>query len=130
MSKLYYYTVLLTFLLTQSCQKENTNTTPEETITGKFWYLDKKTVGQQSYSYNGSSTFSFLLTRSTKAYRDSDGIEGTYTIAEQLPTTELNIESSRRLIDAYQVSLLEKDQLILTYTKNNLLYTFYFSTRR
>jgi hypothetical protein len=130
MKRFYFCIAILFLFVTQSCQKEIEYETPEDKLTGKFWYLEKKTVGQQSYNYSGATTFSFLLTKSTKAYRDSDGIEGNYTISEQLPTTELRIQSGNRQIDAYLVSLLEKDQIVLTYTKNNLLHTFYFSTRR
>ena len=111
------------------CQKETTYKTAEDKLTDKVWYLEKKAVGQQQYIYNNVSTFSFRLTRVTRNYRDSDGIEGTYTISEQPSLIVLNVTSTNRQIDSYQVTLLEKDHSILEYTKNNILNTLYFSTR-
>lgn len=120
---------ILAATLLGGCQKETTYKTAEDKLTDKVWYLEKKTVGQQQYVYNSVSTFSFRLTRVTRNYRDSDGIEGTYTISEQPSLMVLNVTSTNRQIDSYQVSLLEKDHSILAYTKNNILNTLYFSTR-
>lgn len=112
------------------CQKQTAYQTAEDKLTDKVWYLEKKTIGQQTYNYTGTATFSFRLTKSSRRYTDSDGIEGTYTITEQPSSVLLKIVSGTRQIDAYQVTLIEKDYSILEYTKNNLLNTFYFSTRR
>lgn len=112
------------------CQKETNYATAEDKLANKDWYLEKKTVGQQAFTYSGVSTFSFRLSSNNKSYSDSDGITGGYTITEQPSMISLNISAGSRQIEAYKISLLEKDYAILEYTKNNLLNTFYFSTRR
>jgi len=111
------------------CQKEINYETAEEKLADKTWYLEKKSVGQQAFTYAAVSTFSFRLSKNLKKYSDSDGIEGTYTLTEQAPITILTISSPTRQIEAYQLTLLEKEYAILEYTKNNVLHTFYFATR-
>ena len=120
---------VLLAMLVGSCQKELTYQTAEDKLADKVWFLEKKTVGQQQYLYNSVSTFSFRLTKTMRSYRDSDGINGTYTITEQPRQIVLKVSASNRVIDSYQVTLLEKNHSILEYTKNNILNTLYFSTR-
>ena len=112
------------------CQKEINYTTAEDKLANKVWYLEKKTIGQQIYTYRGASTFSFRLTSSNRSYGDSDGIAGSYTITEQPSLIALNITAGNRQIEAYKITLLEKEYAILEHTKNNVLNTFYFATRR
>jgi hypothetical protein len=112
------------------CQKETTYTTAEDKLANKVWHLEKKTVGQQVFTYRGVSTFSFRLTSSNQSYGDSDGIAGSYSITEQPSLIALNINAGNRQIEAYKITLLEKEYAILEHTKNNVLNTFYFATRR
>lgn len=111
------------------CQKQIAYQTAEDKLADKRWYLEKKTIGQQAYLYSGVSTFSFRLTKNNKSYSDSDGITGTYLVTEQPSAITLSITAGNRQIEAYQISLLEKEQVILEHTKNNVLNTFYFATR-
>lgn len=111
------------------CQKQIAYQTAEDKLADKRWYLEKKTIGQQAYLYSGVSTFSFRLTKNNKGYSDSDGITGTYLVTEQPSAITLSITAGNRQIEAYQISLLEKEQVILEHTKNNVLNTFYFATR-
>ncbi|MFM8592561.1 MAG: hypothetical protein ACKOA3_06675 [Sphingomonadales bacterium] len=111
------------------CQKQIAYQTAEDKLADKRWYLEKKNIGQQAYLYSGVSTFSFRLTKNNKSYSDSDGITGTYLVTEQPSAITLSITAGNRQIEAYQISLLEKEQVILEHTKNNVLNTFYFATR-
>ncbi len=121
---------ILASISAAGCQKETSYTTAEDKLANKVWYLEKKTVGQQAYTYGGVSTFSFRLTSNNRSYGDSDGIAGNYTITEQPSLITLNITAGTRQIEAYKITLLEKEYAILEHTKNNTLNTFYFATRR
>jgi hypothetical protein len=112
-----------------SCQKQTPLPSTEDKLADKVWFLEKKIVGQQAYAYERVSTFSFRLTKDNKKYIDSDGIDGSYTITLQPSSIILRISSSTRQIDFYEITLLEKEHLIMEYTKNNVLNTLYFSTR-
>lgn len=129
MRKLYLPIYFLLCAWLAGCQKETTYQTAEDKLADKDWYLEKKMIGQQFYLYTGVPTFSFKLTKTNRAYNDSDGIAGTYSVTEQPAAIELKINSSNRQVEAYQITLLEKEVAILQYTKNNILNTFYFSTR-
>ena len=112
------------------CQKESTYATAEDKLANKVWHLEKKTIGQQAYTYTGLATFSFILSSNNRSYADSDGIAGSYTITEAPSQISLNINAGPRQIESYKITLLEKDHAILEHTKNNVLNTFYFATRR
>lgn len=116
-------------LLMYGCQKDTPPQSIESTLADKIWSLEKHSTPTVTYNYGGLPTFSFRLTSNSKNYSDSDGITGSYTIIGQTTDIQLRINSNGRVIDAYQVALLEKDRLILQYTKNNILNTFYFLVR-
>ena len=103
--------------------------TAEGMLSNKIWYLEKKTTPTTSYIYTGVSTFSFRLQKDNKYYIDTDGIIGNYSVTEQPADISLNVTANGRLIDAYNVTQLEKDHVVMEYSKNNVLNTFYFSTR-
>jgi Prokaryotic membrane lipoprotein lipid attachment site len=110
--------IILGLLGLAGCQKETSFQSAEDKLTEKRWYLEKKTIDQQAYSYNGVPTFSFELTKSNKGYRDSDGITGLYTITEQPSSITLSIQAGSRQIEAYNILLLEEEAQINFHWQN------------
>jgi hypothetical protein len=127
MRQLVYSSLLLILLI--GCQKNIKIETTEEKMVDKTWYLEKRTGGYVSLIYSGQPTFSFLLTSSTKSYTDTDGITGNYVIEEQASIRTLQINSSGRQIEAYLIKQIENNYLVMEYTRNNILYTLFFSIR-
>jgi hypothetical protein len=120
---------LLLIWLLVSCTKEVPCLSASDKLSDKTWYLDKHYTSTSAFLYNDSVTFSFHLSKNAKEYSDSDGIDGTYEITEQQQDISLSVFSSGRLIEAYNVTEVEKDHAVLEYHKNNILHIFYFSTK-
>jgi hypothetical protein len=121
---------LIIALVFSSCQKEAVVETTEDKLAEKVWYLERKSGGQANFIYTGQPTFSFMLTKSSKLYVDTDGITGTYTITEQPNFNTLQVNASGRQIEAYVIKQVEKDNVVLEYNRNNIIYTLFFSTRK
>jgi hypothetical protein len=111
-----------------SCQKDVPELTAEDILANKTWYLEKHYTSSSTYLYPDHETFSFRVEKNPNSYSDSDGIFGTYTIKEQSSDLSLSVFSSGRLIDAYTVTQLENDYVVMEYSKNSILHTFYFTT--
>ena len=120
---------LLLLWLLVSCTKEVPSLTASDKLSDKTWFLDKHYVSASTYLYTDLVTFSFHLSKNANEYSDSDGIDGSYQITEQQQDVSLSVFSNGRLIEAYNVTELEKDHAVMEYHKNNVLHTFYFSTR-
>ncbi|NDB53426.1 MAG: hypothetical protein EB025_05030 [Chitinophagaceae bacterium] len=121
---------LIIILVISSCQKEVVVDTTEDKLAEKEWYLERKSGGQANFIYTGLPTFSFNLTRSSKSYTDTDGISGTYIIEDQPNLKTLQVNASGRQIEAYIIKQVEKDNVVLEYNRNNIIYTLFFSTRK
>ena len=121
---------LIIALVFSSCQKEAVVETTEDKLAEKVWYLERKSGGQANFIYTGQPTFSFKLTKSSKLYADTDGIIGTYTITEQPNLNTLQVNASSRQIEAYVIKQIEKENVVLEYNRNNIIYTLFFSTRK
>lgn len=117
------------FILITGCQKDIVIETIEDKLTDKVWHLERKSGGQANFIYTGQPTFSFQLTKNGKAYIDTDGIAGTYTIDEQSNLTTLQVTANSRQIEAYTIRQVEKNYVVMEYSRYNIIYTLYFSTR-
>lgn len=124
------YIFIVIAFLASSCQKEVAVETTEDKLSDKAWYLERKSGGQANFIYTGQPTFSFRLTKSSKLYIDTDGITGTYIIDEQSNLKTLQVSASSRQIEAYVIKQVEKDNVVLEYNRNNIIYTLFFSTRK
>ena len=76
------YTLLITILAVSACNKETATTQTElmnSMLTNKNWYLDYSKTGTSTKSYVGQSTY-FVTYLKDGTTRDSDGLNGTYTV--------------------------------------------------
>jgi hypothetical protein len=119
--------ILISFFA--GCQKELKYQSASDLLTNKVWYLEKLATSSTVYSYRESSTFSFKLSSSTKAYRDADGINGGYEIVESAQGIWMHVSAPGRVIESYKVSQLERNHFVAEVLKNNDLHVLYFSTR-
>lgn len=76
------YTLLIAVLVLGACNKETATTQTElmnSMLTNKNWYLDYSKTGTSTKSYVGQSTY-FVTYLKDGTTRDSDGLNGTYTV--------------------------------------------------
>jgi hypothetical protein len=131
MGKTIYWSFIYILLsLFASCQKELKYESANDILTDRVWYLEKLATASTVYYYRGSSTFSFKLSSSTKAYRDADGIYGGYELVESAQGIWMHISAPGRVIESYRVSQLERNHFVAEVFKNNDLHILYFSTRQ
>ena len=121
--------MLLFFLTITGCQKEITFKTMEEKLTDKVWYLERKSGGQTNLNYAGQPTFSFKLNKNANTYVDTDGIAGTYAIEEQSNFATLQVTANGLQIEAYAIRQVENNYVVMEYSRYNIIYTLFFSTR-
>lgn len=77
-----FYTLLIAILALGACNKETATTQTEvmnSMLTNKNWYLDYSITGTNTKSYVGQSTY-FVTYLKDGTTRDSDGLNGTYTV--------------------------------------------------
>lgn len=133
-NKLFTLTVLL-LVGFSACSKDETTAelnVAKNMIADKAWYLDYTVTNNVSKSYVGQSTYfiNFLKSGQTK---DSDGIMGTYAI--QKPNTILQVYVNATTISGaaanytYNIESIGNQNLILSYTKNNVKTQLYYSTK-
>ena len=82
------YTLLITILALGACNKETATTQTDlmnSMLTNKNWYLDYSKTGTSTKTYVGQSTY-FVTYLKDGTTRDSDGLNGTYTV-ELIPNT-------------------------------------------
>jgi hypothetical protein len=124
----YLYLIAL-LLIVAGCQKELNYQTASDQLVNKVWFLEKIVYPSFSYNYSGVPTFSFKLDKSSNSYRDSDGIDGDFTIKELPQVIWVEVSSATRVIESYKITQLEKNHFVAEIVKNNLLQILYFSTR-
>lgn len=76
------YTLLIAVLVLGACNKETATTQTDlmnNMLTNKNWYLDYSITGTSTKSYVGQSTY-FVTYLKDGTTRDSDGLNGTYTV--------------------------------------------------
>jgi hypothetical protein len=76
------YTLLIAVLVLGACNKETATTQTDvmnSMLTNKNWYLDYSITGTSTKSYVGQSTY-FVTYLKDGTTRDSDGLNGTYTV--------------------------------------------------
>lgn len=133
-NKLFTLTVLL-IVGFSACSKDETTSelnVAKNMIADKAWYLDYTVTNNVSKSYVGQTTYfiNFLKNGQTK---DSDGIMGTYAI--QKPNTILQVYVNATTISGaaanytYNIESIGNQNLILSYTKNNVKTQLYYSTK-
>ena len=101
-------------------------------ISDKTWYLDFSITNNVTKSFIGQTNYfiNFLKSGQTK---DSDGISGTYTV--QKPNTILQIKVLANTISGapanytYDIESIGSQNLILSYTKNEVKTQLYYSTK-
>jgi hypothetical protein len=121
--------ILFVFTGLSGCVKEQ-RITVEEMMIEKDWYLEKKTQGVNTVNFfTGTSTFNFTLISISKRYEDSDGIIGSYTIAQEPNSIALTITAINRAITAYKVKHVGPKHLVLEHGTGNNTVTLYFSAR-
>lgn len=125
----YFFLAVFLCLFLASCQKELVYQTASDILTNKIWYLEKHVGSSFIRLYTGTATFSFTLESVTSRYRDSDGIVGSYTIAELPAGIWIQVSSTSRIIESYKVTQIEKDHFVAEINKNNDLQVLYFSVR-
>jgi hypothetical protein len=133
-NKLFTLTALLILGLS-ACSKDETIAelnVAKNMIADKAWYLDYTVTNNVSKSYVGQTTYfiNFLKNGQTK---DSDGIMGTYAI--QKPNNILQVYVNATTISGaaanytYTIESIGNQNLILSYTKNNVKTQLYYSTK-
>lgn len=76
------YTLLIAVLVLGACNKETATTQTDvmnRMLTNKNWYLDYSKTGISTKSYVGQATY-FVTYLKDGTTRDSDGLNGTYTV--------------------------------------------------
>lgn len=76
------YTLLIAVLVLGACNKETATTQTDvmnSMLTNKNWYLDYSKTGTSTKAYVGQSTY-FVTYLKDGTTRDSDGLNGTYTV--------------------------------------------------
>ena len=76
------YTLLIAVLVLGACNKETATTQTDvmnSMLTNKNWYLDYSKTVTSTKTYVGQSTY-FVTYLKDSTTRDSDGLNGTYTV--------------------------------------------------
>jgi len=128
------------FCITQltSCSKDNIGADINLTyqmLSDKTWYLDYSITGTSKRSYVGQSTYfiDFLKNKTTK---DSDGLNGTYTVEKAGKVLQIHVQAKRSSTNTveyiYNIESSGSDNLILFYTLNGATIPtkLYFSTSK
>jgi hypothetical protein len=126
-----YSTFIISFLITilaltalTSCSKDTSGAEinlTQQMLSEKTWNLDYSITGTIKNTYLGQSTYfiSFFNNNSTK---DSDGLEGTYTLKKIGNVLQIHVEattsSNNPVKYIYNIESIGSDNLILYYTIN------------
>jgi hypothetical protein len=138
-----HFNYIVTFLfcllsLTQltSCSKDTSGqeiNLSYQMLSDKTWYLDYSITGTSKKTYLGQSTYfiNFLKDKTTK---DSDGLEGTYTVEKINNVLQIHVQAKTNSINSveyiYNIESIGIGNLVLYYTLNGTTVPtkLYFST--
>lgn len=137
LSILFLFALLSISQLT-SCSKDTSGAEIDlsyQMLSDKTWYLDYSITGTSKRTYLGQSTYfiDFLKNKSTK---DSDGLEGTYTIEKIGNVLQIHVQaktSSTNTVEyIYNIESIGSSNLVLYYTLNGATVPtkLYFSTNK
>jgi hypothetical protein len=129
---------LLSISQLTSCSKDTSGAEIDlsyQMLSDKTWYLDYSITGTSKRTYLGQSTYfiDFLKNKSTK---DSDGLEGTYTIEKIGNVLQIHVQaktSSTNTVEyIYNIESIGGSNLVLYYTLNGATVPtkLYFSTNK
>jgi hypothetical protein len=118
-----------------ACSKDETAAelnVAKNMLSDKTWYLDYSVTNNINKSYVGQTTY-FINFLKSGLTNDSDGIKGSYLV--QKPSGYLQIQVTATTISGtpvnytYNIVSVGNQNLILSYTKNNVTTQLYYSTK-
>ena len=137
MKKYLQYILALALATTQliSCTKDTATAElnlAQGMLGDKTWYMDYKQTGEDVKTYVGQSTY-FINFLNDGRTNDSDGLVGSYTVEKIGGQLQIHVQVLTANANAteyvYNIESIGAKNLILSFQRNNLKTTYYYSTK-